>query len=424
MSQLTSIIIDEPVDVRPINKKGSAGKIGMNGDVRSNSITDAMVDLGVWLAGIESFLAGDASPSAGAQGPDSGRRCEIAGAALERCSLLCAYELSGGRVSTGLLELRRALITAREAARAGSREIRKADARALNSQILETLRSKAAFREVIEAAERAGGGFLPEPLRRHAAAGDHSEPDLAEIALLLPRFGQILRWLNVVERMLAADEPLKPALVIFASIHEQVLGLTQAIDRRLKRFPAEESETFAKLDAAAYTASIEIKKVYSQELAGVAGYRQPPSIYARFETAHSLLNDGFQQMLAGIALEFDPDTDVYDMWPGFKVKQEKSLALRSGLWDLARAVQSTEKAPEKKAVADLRVKLREFMSSTVGSLFYKDIETFDRFVEEVLAARDNSDLVPILHRFGAYLETLFGQVNLRFVLQDQPFELK
>jgi hypothetical protein len=91
---------------------------------------------------------------------------------------------------------------------------------------------------------------------------------------------------------------------------------------------------------------------------------------------------------------------------------------------LARAVQSTEKAPEKKAVADLRVKLREFMSSTVGSLFYKDIETFDRFVEEVLAARDNSDLVPILHRFGAYLETLFGQVNLRFVLQDHPFEVK
>jgi len=30
--------------------------------------------------------------------------------------------------------------------------------------------------------------------------------------------------------------------------------------------------------------------------------------------------------------------------------------------------------------------------------------------------------VPILHRFGAYLETLFGQVNMRTVLADHPFE--
>jgi hypothetical protein len=222
--------------------------------------------------------------------------------------------------------------------------------------------------------------------------------------------------------MLGADEPLKPALVIFASIHEQVLDLTQTIDRRLKRFPTEGSETVAKLDAAAYTASIEIKKVFSQELSAVGGYRQPPSIFAKFETAHSLLNDGFKQMLAGLALEFDPQTDVFDMFPGFRVKQERSLALRSGLWELARAVQSTERSPEKKAVASLRSDLREFMANTVGFLFYKDIETFDRFVEEVLAARDNSDLVPILHRFGAYLETLFGQVNLRFVLQNHPFD--
>ena len=33
-----------------------------------------------------------------------------------------------------------------------------------------------------------------------------------------------------------------------------------------------------------------------------------------------------------------------------------------------------------------------------------------------------ANLAPILHRFGAYLETLFGQVNLRMVLAQHPFE--
>ena len=51
----------------------------------------------------------------------------------------------------------------------------------------------------------------------------------------------------------------------------------------------------------------------------------------------------------------------------------------------------------------------------------KDKETVERFVEEILVTSDKKDLVPILHRFGAYLETLFGQVNMRTVLAKQPF---
>jgi hypothetical protein len=54
-------------------------------------------------------------------------------------------------------------------------------------------------------------------------------------------------------------------------------------------------------------------------------------------------------------------------------------------------------------------------------LFYKDLETVERFIEEVLNTQNNSELVSILHRFGAYLETLFGQVNMRVVLADHPF---
>jgi hypothetical protein len=417
MSQLASIIIDEPVDVRPVANRRP--KNGVDASVVHEA--DLLTDLGVWLAGIDSFLAQDGEWRVA----DSQRRFEIAGAALERCSLMIALELSGRLATTqdeGLIRSRNTVIAAREAARAASCDTQMANPAAAARRILDPLRAEPAFRTLIEGADAAGVRALPEPLRTHAVAGDHPEADLAEAAMLLPRFGRILRWLNVVERMLAADEPLKPALVVFASIHEQVVGLTQAIERRLKRFPEHEAETFAKLDAAAYTASIEVKKVFTRELAAVAGQRQPPSIYARFETAHSLLNDGFQQMLAGLALEFDPTTDVYEMFPAFRLKRERSLELRSRLWALARTVQGTERSPEKKAVAALRAELREFMSGTVAYLFYKDIETFDRFVEEVLAARDNSDLVPILHRFGAYLETLFGQVNLRFVLQDHPFE--
>jgi hypothetical protein len=56
------------------------------------------------------------------------------------------------------------------------------------------------------------------------------------------------------------------------------------------------------------------------------------------------------------------------------------------------------------------------------ALFYKDLETVERFIEEILRTQSKNDIVPILHRFGAYLETLFGQVNMRTVLANHPFD--
>ena len=57
-------------------------------------------------------------------------------------------------------------------------------------------------------------------------------------------------------------------------------------------------------------------------------------------------------------------------------------------------------------------------------LMYKDWEALERFAEEIDSARDAGELSRTLHRFEAYLETLFGQVNMRAVLADHPFDPK
>jgi hypothetical protein len=49
---------------------------------------------------------------------------------------------------------------------------------------------------------------------------------------------------------------------------------------------------------------------------------------------------------------------------------------------------------------------------------------FERFVEDVESALSESELQTVLHRFEAFLETLFGQVNIRAVLSGHPFEPK
>jgi hypothetical protein len=87
-------------------------------------------------------------------------------------------------------------------------------------------------------------------------------------------------------------------------------------------------------------------------------------------------------------------------------------------------VKYAEQNPRQSAVIELNKQLTSFLIGSMHYLFYKDKETVERFVEEILVTANKKDLVPILHRFSAYLETLFGQVNMRAVLANHPFQTK
>ncbi len=404
---------------------------------------EVAVELGIWLSGLESFLASGqhsfTDQRDARQMPDSNKEFRLVHSAMQRCSMLAATLLSssGGNAAAddSLIwdiqfgEVRRLAAVLRESmllseGLINSSSLGAGEWKAWSNLLSERFRTLAAFSKLIRLAENAGKAYLPATLKELSTNPGLLSPEHSELALVLPRFGIILRWLDVVGGMLDADEPLKPALLIFSRVNEQIFELTSYINNRLERFPNEEAELFSSLDAASYTASIELKKVYSQELAGLARMRPSPSIYARMETAHSLLNEGFQQILAGFAKLIDPEADIFELFPTFHIKLEQSVALRRELWDAVKVVQAAETSPEKEQIEKMQTELRQFMRGSVKFLFYKDTETVERFIEEILITKQNKDLVPILHRFGAYLETLFGQVNLRAVLEKHPFDPK
>ncbi|HEY0657540.1 MAG TPA: hypothetical protein VGD05_03655 [Pyrinomonadaceae bacterium] len=286
----------------------------------------------------------------------------------------------------------------------------------------ERLESADGFKKLVKMAEKSGEEFLPEILRKLLES--RSFAGQTDLQSILPRFAVILKWLSVVETMLEKDEPLKPTLLIFARVYEQVQEMITFINNRLLRFPNEENPLFASLDGAAYTASLELKKVYNQELVGLVGIRPTPSVYAKIETACALLNHSFQQTLVGFAQLIEPNIEPHKIFPSFQVRFEQSKILRLDLWNITKAVKAVERKPEKQTITELNERLTAFLNNSMHFLFYKDKETVERFVEEILVTTDKKDLVPILHRFGAYLETLFGQVNMRTVLANYPFQPK
>jgi hypothetical protein len=293
---------------------------------------------------------------------------------------------------------------------------------AWSNVLTEKLKQVEVIQRLIDTAEHEGENFLPQILRDLLQNKPISLAAEADLRVVLPLFAKILKWLDVIGKMHDNDEPLKPTLLLFARIHEQTQEMMRYVNNRLRRFANEDDELFSTLDCTVYAASIEVRKVFNFELTGLSEIRQTPLIYAKVETAHGLLNDCFQQIIVNFAQLLDPEIQPTHLFPNFQVKLEQSLALRSDLWSIQQAVQQAERNQKDYPMEKLHKKLNDFVKTNMRFLFYKDVETVERFIEEVLRTHNKNDVVPILHRFGAYLETLLGQVNMRIVLANYPFD--
>lgn len=244
----------------------------------------------------------------------------------------------------------------------------------------------------------------------------------ADVRLIFTDLARLLDRLRYVEALLKSDQPLKQSLPIFTLIHEEARALVKFIETRAMQTEGLDETVFDTLDGTNYAISMELRKVFAHELLGLSALKQAPPIYAKVENAHGLLRDSFQQSTVGLAQLFDPSLDGAQLFSAFQTKLEQSLALRRDLWTLLQLIRRAERERDQAQVAPLLERLAEFREGSLRYLMYKDWEACERFMEEVAAARGAVELTPVLHRFGAYLETLHGQVNMRAVLAEHPFD--
>ncbi|HVF30800.1 MAG TPA: hypothetical protein VNA22_07515 [Pyrinomonadaceae bacterium] len=402
-------------------------------------VDELSFELGVWLSGLESFVASgnNAFVDRGqveAATRNWARECRLTRAALLLCSKLnfrlrksVAQQGDGAAVQFSVRELDDFALLVRDAivlneSILSQRELNFGEWRSWSSTLYGKLKSSPVHDKLARRVEERGDAFLPRRLKDLMSKPGIPFADEVDLKVILPQFGAILGLLSVVGRMLKNDEPLKPSLLIFSRVHEQTQDLISHMNNRLSRFPNEGAAMFDSLDGASYSASLELKKVFSHELLGLANVRPVPSVFSRVETAYELLSDSFRQILAGFARVMDPKINSAEIFPQFDSRLEQSLALRKNLWTVLKAVRRAEQNPEKKLLEAASEELRGLLENSLDYVFHKDRETIDRFAEEIFASTEKKDIVPILHRFGAYVETLLGQVNMRTVLADHPFD--
>lgn len=237
----------------------------------------------------------------------------------------------------------------------------------------------------------------------------------SRIILLLER----LRFVGV---MLERDQPLKQTLPLFTLVYEETRDLLEVIENRALRTEGLSETVYDALDGTAYAIRMELRKTFEHELVGLSALRPAPSLYAKVETAHGLLRDCFQQSAVALAQPFGVKLDGARFFNNFQTRLEQSLTLRRDLWSLLELARRAEQERERGHVAPLLERLNLFREASMRYLMYKDWESFERFVDEIIAARGAVELGPVMHRFSAYLETLFGQISMRAALADHPFD--
>jgi hypothetical protein len=263
---------------------------------------------------------------------------------------------------------------------------------------------------------------LPTTLSELNQSSKARQPYGKEILEAIARLNRLLDTLRIVGNKLKNDLPLKNSLLFFSLIYSEAKDLTRFIEGRILRSMPPEHEFFDLLDGTIYIISLELKKVYTRELKGVFDLRTAPIVVARVETSHGLLQDCFQQSIILLAKAFDPEIEGWKIFPNYQTRLEQSLVLRQDLWSALQNVQKAESSPAAFPAEKLKKSLEHLRSNSLHFLMFKDCEPTERFIEEIVQTRRLQSITHVLHRFGAYLETLLGQVNMRGVLADHPFE--
>lgn len=290
----------------------------------------------------------------------------------------------------------------------------------LGGMLSRTLTQPAAAVELMALSSEPADGAAGEAL---AVVADRAEPDeLGED--LLAVFNSLtvaLERLRLVDDSLRGDTQLQRLLPLFALVHDEAARALDLIENRALKLEGVERGVSDTLDGTAYAMRMELRKAFEHELAGVCQLRHPLQVFARVENAHGLLRDCFQQSVVALAQCFDPSIEGGQLFPIFRAKLDQSLALRADLWKLVRFVRGCPREAEALDPARVLERLRAFEEGSLRLLMYKDREPFERFVEEAESAHDGAELAAVLHRLEAFLETLFGQVNMRAVFADHPF---
>jgi len=244
---------------------------------------------------------------------------------------------------------------------------------------------------------------------------------------------RLLRYLNCIDITTKRNISISCGLLILTLVRSEIRQLIKFFERELgKEHFSGVREIFQPLT---FQFSIELKRVYHQELRNVLEMKTIRNLRGRIENSHGILKNLIEQSIVQIAEHFDPSIKGENIFITFITKLGQSMKLREDLYILHKMLTMFEEnisVDTKRATIfdSLRNYMLYLESFTFKLLRYDDYEEFSRFFNDFLSEARNGSLsgadakklTDRVHNFRIFLETTLNQINNRTELQGRPID--
>lgn len=188
------------------------------------------------------------------------------------------------------------------------------------------------------------------------------------------------------------------------------------------------------LKVISYQFSMELRRVFLQELKEIFRNKSPQYLKGKIENSHGILKNLSEQSVVQLVQFFNPGVCGSDVFDTFITKREQSMRLREDVLVLNRFLGLIEKENAPEARAQVFAAMRNFMlyfqSFTFKLLRYDDYEEFVSFFDRVLALnRDDVDgkgfekILDKVRQFRIFTETCLRQISARAELAEVPIDM-
>lgn len=184
------------------------------------------------------------------------------------------------------------------------------------------------------------------------------------------------------------------------------------------------------LNSLSYQFSMEMKRVYLQELKGIMHKKTSRHFRGKIENSTGILKNLTEQSIVQLVQFFRPGMHGEGIFRNYTNRVNQSVKLKEDIYVLNRFLSVIEeRAGHPEQLPDILEKLKSFMryfeSFTFKMLRYDDYEEFSYFFNMIFShkAPPHEKILEKIHNFRIFLETTLRHISDRAELKDKTMDV-
>ena len=255
-----------------------------------------------------------------------------------------------------------------------------------------------------------------------------------EISIIYIFLFRLMRYLAFIDLETQRSVSLNSSLIILILLRSEIQTFRTIIAKGIPKIENQDLQML--LQAVAYQFSMELRRVYEQELRDIHRKKTSPQFRGKIENCHGILKNLTEQSVVQLTQFFKPDIKGEEIFSSFLTKVQQSLRLREDIVVLHRFLLIMDAKTGKpgewiRVFESLRSYMVYFESFTFRLLRYDDYEEFVQFFNEMITVRKEKlsaesfgRLTQKTAHFRIYLETTLRHIEQRAELNGKSLDME